>query len=612
MSYKDKYFKYKNKYFQLKNQKGGNIDFNNNDDIIKNIQTIISELKKTYDITYFLVDNIEYVAWYNNKYKNLNIQTFTKYAIRLFDNKISIGIQENKIIVTIGDYKTTNPIYTIPGEWHNILNILIKVISPPDDDNYITDKKLEWFHKVFGFNERYKQKNDIDVYLINQYKILNFFKNVINNAKIGIFSTPNVTDILDYLNTFKNDKLIGATFEEISLKDTVKHNIYHEGDINILIKNKELSEGAVFQVASQFNVLEMSNPNNEPFDGITIYKNDGTQGPACAIACPYGTAYRNYLINVDQDGRLINSNLSGCGQGKYQINTLKDIFDIFNINEIFNMINGYLFVKKYDVCTLNIINLLLDKKNNKKQMINMLRVGVQENTTVFKENKDEEFKVTQVYASALPVGYDDSNCKSEDWALFATCILKGAYLLTLLTACKIAYDENRRVTVYLTRVGGGVFKNKDEWIDEAIKYALENTKEYPIDVKMIYFKKTPKRNIEFKEIHYGKLWKLTQTSLNNDLSDDDIKMATYYFNKYTNSEETIRCNSEYFYLNYDDITYNINKFSIIIKILKSNEMQFILYSHNEIELKIYPKTLYDYIYQQIDIEKINKTLSKSI
>ena len=57
--------------------------------------------------------------------------------------------------------------------------------------------------------------------------------------------------------------------------------------------------GAVFQVASQFNLLEMVSPNVTPEHGVTIYENDPTQGPACAIACGAGTIYRNYFVELD-------------------------------------------------------------------------------------------------------------------------------------------------------------------------------------------------------------------------------------------------------------------------------------------------------------------------
>jgi hypothetical protein len=43
------------------------------------------------------------------------------------------------------------------------------------------------------------------------------------------------------------------------------------------------SAGALFQLASQFNLLEMTGPEVTPENGVTIYQHDHTQGPACAI-----------------------------------------------------------------------------------------------------------------------------------------------------------------------------------------------------------------------------------------------------------------------------------------------------------------------------------------
>ena len=53
---------------------------------------------------------------------------------------------------------------------------------------------------------------------------------------------------------------------------------------------------ALFQVASQFNLLEMMSPDVTPEDGITRYERDDTQGPKCAIAAGASTIYRNYFV----------------------------------------------------------------------------------------------------------------------------------------------------------------------------------------------------------------------------------------------------------------------------------------------------------------------------
>ena len=53
--------------------------------------------------------------------------------------------------------------------------------------------------------------------------------------------------------------------------------------------------GALFQVASQFNLLEMASSSVTPEQGVTRYQHDQTQGPACAIAAGAATIYRNYF-----------------------------------------------------------------------------------------------------------------------------------------------------------------------------------------------------------------------------------------------------------------------------------------------------------------------------
>src|SRR5437667_12141333 len=56
--------------------------------------------------------------------------------------------------------------------------------------------------------------------------------------------------------------------------------------------------GALFQAASQFNLLEMVSPTVTPEHGVTRYQHDRTQGPACAIAAGAATIYRNYFAPV--------------------------------------------------------------------------------------------------------------------------------------------------------------------------------------------------------------------------------------------------------------------------------------------------------------------------
>ena len=53
------------------------------------------------------------------------------------------------------------------------------------------------------------------------------------------------------------------------------------GDVRRLHQSPEYA-GSLFQVASQFNLLEMVSPDVTPEHGVTRYQHDATQGPACA------------------------------------------------------------------------------------------------------------------------------------------------------------------------------------------------------------------------------------------------------------------------------------------------------------------------------------------
>ena len=66
-----------------------------------------------------------------------------------------------------------------------------------------------------------------------------------------------------------------------------------QGDVRQLHLDPE-QQGALIQVASQFNLLEMVGPDVTPEDGVSGYVYDSTQGPACAMAAGAGTIYRNY------------------------------------------------------------------------------------------------------------------------------------------------------------------------------------------------------------------------------------------------------------------------------------------------------------------------------
>ena len=316
-------------------------------------------------------------------------------------------------------------------------------------------------------------------------------KDIFKEQYIGMFDRPSVGDLETCIANEKKTKdfanlkkLGGLTFQHILTSDVA------------LLHCDPTNAGAVFQVASQFNCLEMLDLDKTPNNGVTIYTNDRTQGPACAMACPAALVYRNYFVkNGDEKGQL-----------NVQINNLEDIGKLLENNNdtLWRMQNGYVIID--DVNKLEQITAKI-KTETSAEVINALRVGVHWSTSVVDNNKQElmDHQVCQVYASALPVAtrynsnITDSNI--DKWTDFATCILDGSYRATLCIAALIALKSKKRIKCYLTCIGGGAFENKPEWIINAIKKALVAYADYPIDVMLVHRNTYPdKYKAELKDI----------------------------------------------------------------------------------------------------------------
>ena len=148
-----------------------------------------------------------------------------------------------------------------------------------------------WFGHLFGFEEENYNFTQLNFNLISQIvpsgKKLLILKSKINKREfpIGNFDTPTLEEL-------RNEVLINYL---PTCKSTAEHIV-----VNDILQMHGISEnnGAMFQVASQFNCLEFITPNEKPENGITKYQWDNTQGPACSIACAAATVYRNYFTPI--------------------------------------------------------------------------------------------------------------------------------------------------------------------------------------------------------------------------------------------------------------------------------------------------------------------------
>lgn len=247
----------------------------------------------------------------------------------------------------------------------------------------------------------------------------------------------------------------------------------HVGDVQSL-HLQESNAHATFQVASQFNLLEMLSPNVLPEQGVGIYENDPTQGPACAIAAGAGTIYRNYFVTLN----------SQLGQTtECQIDCVDELAKWFRNadRKLWSMRNGYLFPTKQG---LGIINSELTKLDEKERnhVRGLLRIGIQENTQVTLGNSTH--CVTQVLCSAVPVAY--SGFAVEDWEPLGRLILEATYEATFCVA-QLQAASRGNPNLYLTLVGGGAFGNRIEWITEAIERSLGLFQSSGLHIKLVSF-----------------------------------------------------------------------------------------------------------------------------
>lgn len=243
------------------------------------------------------------------------------------------------------------------------------------------------------------------------------------------------------------------------------------GDVKTLHQSAQ-NEGALFQVASQFNLLEMVNPSQTPELGVGIYEHDHTQGPACAIAAGAGTIYRNYFVPVNgrigqtTDNQIDCLHLVGTALGN-------------DTSRLWTMRNGYALPSAaglQEICQ----RILAMREPERDALRQKLRIGIQRQTQV--TTVPQGHLVSQAYCSALPVAY--SSHPAGQWAPFAMLVLEAAYEATMWAAVlnRSATGNSR---VFLTLLGGGAFGNERDWIFAALERSLKLFAAFDLDVAIV-------------------------------------------------------------------------------------------------------------------------------
>src|SRR5215471_8029126 len=253
---------------------------------------------------------------------------------------------------------------------------------------------MNWFELLTGFQEtvpsEVRKNLTVDGETLTSHV----------NGKVfvcGRLETPSLAELRDRVRT--GDHGDGG---KISVREVVANVQALHADVSYT--------GSLFQVASQFNLLEMVSQKITPEQGVAIYEHDHTQGPACAIAAGAGTIYRNYFA-------LVNGQI---GQTKdNQIDCLADLGRALGNsgNRLWKMSNGYAMASREGLIEIS-KRLRASSEDERDELRKLLRIGIHFNTQVTLE--DCTHTVSQAYCSALPVAY--SGHPSDRWEDFARLV----------------------------------------------------------------------------------------------------------------------------------------------------------------------------------------------
>ncbi|WP_172122508.1 hypothetical protein [Devosia sp. 919] len=334
---------------------------------------------------------------------------------------------------------------------------------------------MDWFEKLTGFPEAgYEETKDK---LIVADRRLH---SRVNDASYGVGEIELVS--LGTLRT--RAQLAGPPRGQLKASVVT-------GDVRAM-HSDPLHADALFQVASQFNLLEMVGPDVTPEQGVTRYQFDRTQGPACAMAAGAATIFRNYFVPV------------GGSRGQTasrQIDAIQELGAVLSeavgmqIDALWTMRNGYVLVTQPGLEAISgylrtISTAELDKLRAK------LCIGVHSDVEVTDVEGSKPQFVSQAFCSALPVAYN--RVRGPHWEPFARLVLEAAYEATIWSGVLNARRGASNI-VFLTFLGGGAFGNAEDWIDAAINRSLHLAARFDLDVRLVSYGKPSANKLKLVE-----------------------------------------------------------------------------------------------------------------
>lgn len=322
---------------------------------------------------------------------------------------------------------------------------------------------MDWFERITGFAERSYGETQAAL-RVEQGRLRSDHNE--RACWVGELETPSLAELRERVRGIAGKP--GAEIKPSPLQADVRR-----------LHGQPLNSQALFQVASQFNLLEMARPDLAPEDGVTRYQDDRTQGPACAIAAGAATIYRNYFVPV----------AGGIGQSaQRQIDCLADMGHALGNGDgkgdgrLWEMRNGYALCTQQGLAAID-SRIAAMTPGELDALRGLLRIGLHWDVEVTEAPAPGQ-RVSQAFCSALPVAY--TAIAPQHWERFATLVLEAAYEATLLAGV-LNRERTGCPTVFLTSLGVGAFGNPQEWVEAALNRACEAVGGYDLDVRLVSF-----------------------------------------------------------------------------------------------------------------------------
>lgn len=326
-----------------------------------------------------------------------------------------------------------------------------------------------WFEELFGFAETSYEETR------SQFALEGTRLRSLANGRsfaVGQWSTPTLAELREQVRT---------TTPQGTLR--VSHELV--GDV-LELHALPQNQGALFQVASQFNCLEFPDPRTVPEHGVTSYAHDPTQGPACSLAAAAATVYRNYFAPVPAPVPGAPARSDAGQTTAHQIDNLDALArTLGQPGEFWHVENGYTFSSTAQLAALRTV---LDK-HDREELLGQVKIGLQRDVGVTFSDRftplptDREPLVSQAFCSAISCAY--SGLDPDAWQPLANLVLEASYEATLWAAASTPRAK-RCNKVWLTFLGGGAFGNRSAWIADALGRALRLAANLDLDVRIAH------------------------------------------------------------------------------------------------------------------------------